>query len=138
DAEAATVLGTADAHVADGAEMAAAEAAEDYQPPGGRRYAPAAAGFRCAPDPATVAPAGELPVRTADPDAATAGALGALRVDAAGIAAFAAHGGSAALRPITERFGAPALTELLSRLRYPPGALVTPPHTHGNRLRRIG
>jgi subtilisin family serine protease len=140
EAEAAELLAAGDAHVADGAEMAAdeAELAEDYQPAGGRRYAPAAGRFRCAPDPALVAPAGELPVRTVDPDAATAAALGALGVDAAGIASFAAHGGTAALRPIAERFGPPALTELLRRLRYDPGALVTPPHTHGRGLRRLG
>lgn len=105
-----------------------------------RGYAPAAStSFRCAPNPVTVAPATFLPVPTSTPDNAITAVLTTLGLDPTMIGRFRAGGGVVALGPVAQAFGEPALEELLRRLRYSPGTIAAPPHTHGSQLRsRLG
>ncbi|MFA5908765.1 MAG: M15 family metallopeptidase [Vicinamibacterales bacterium] len=90
-------------------------AQEPYLPTGGRAYAPQAGLFSgCHPAPFVVIAASFLPRPTADADAAIDAALTAAGLDAAERRGVARGG----LRPIAEQFGAPALTELVARLRW--------------------
>jgi hypothetical protein len=110
------------------------EIAEDiYRVPTNRVYAPSTDPtlFQTAPVPVAVAPATQWPEVTTNPDAASSTALTAAGATAATVAAYAGAG-LAALRPIAARFGAPAMTELLARLRYTPAQLAAPPHSHGD------
>src|SRR5437764_12758771 len=61
---------------------------EEYAPPGGRRYAPAVAAFRCAPVPPVVTPATVLPAATADADDAIRTALQAIEITREGVRRF--------------------------------------------------
>ena len=109
-----------------------------YLPEGGRAHVPAADAtlFRCAPAPLAVTPASRLPVQTTDPAAALRTAMAALGHDAAAVARFERRGGTS-VHPIAAFFGAPALTELLRRLRYPAGRLLNPFHNHGDCLNSL-
>jgi D-alanyl-D-alanine carboxypeptidase len=100
-----------------------------YCPPGGRLYSPAAATFRCAPVPATVAPATFLPAPTPAADGAARAALTQIGLSAPQLSTFAARGGIAAIRPVAEEMGPAALEELLRRLRYTSEKILSPPTT---------
>lgn len=105
-----------------------------YSAPGARAYTPSrsVAVFRTPPRPVGVSPATEWPETTADPDAAFNAALRALGVNASSVSGYAGAGVTA-MRPVASAFGERALTELLSRLRYTPPQLASPPHSYDNR-----
>jgi hypothetical protein len=80
-----------------------------------------------------------LPSATRAPDAAIRDGLTQLGVSNSAIQQFEHDGGFDHFRPIAAQFGAPALAELLLRLRYNAAQITHPPHTYGNRLaQRLG
>lgn len=93
---------------------------QPYLPTGGRNYTPQAVPFNCGPNNFTVIPATMLPEPTTDPAAAITTAL-----TTAGLSERQrgrVH--TAPLLPIAREFGATALAELLTRLRWTPDFIV--------------
>lgn len=93
---------------------------QPYLPAGGRAFVPRPATFNTAPANFTVVPASFLPALATDTTAAIDAALTAAGLNPAQRSTISRAG----LVPIAAAFGASALTELFSRLRWSPAFLV--------------